>query len=133
MTMNNENIIKELLKDVDFKKLKPEQITGQNGLIQQLTKRIVETAMNAEMTDHLGYEKHETISKPAGNSRNGKSLKKVITNNGEIEIEIPRDRKAEFEPQIIRKHQKRFDMFDDKIISMYAYGMTTRDIQGHLE
>ena len=133
MTMNNDEIIKELLKDVDFKKLTPEQITGQNGLIQQLTKRIVETAMNAEMTDHLGYEKHEKIVEPTGNSRNGKSSKKVITNNGEVEIEIPRDRNSEFEPQLIKKHQKRFDLFDDKIISMYARGMTTRDIQGHLE
>jgi len=131
--MTNEEIIKELLKDVDFKKLTPEQITGQNGLIQQLTKKIVETAMNAEMTDHLGYEKNERPAKLIGNSRNGKSSKKVITNNGEIEIEIPRDRNGEFNPRIIKKHQKRFDMFDDKIISMYARGMTTRDIQGHLE
>ncbi len=130
MAMNNEEIIKELLKDVDFKKLTPEQITGQNGLIQQLTKKIVETAMNAEMTDHLGYEKNSVST---GNYRNGKSSKKVITSNGEIEIEIPRDRNGEFNPQIIKKHQKRFDMFDDKIISMYARGMTTRDIQGHLE
>ena len=133
MTMNNDEIIKELLKDVDFKKLTPEQITGQNGLIQQLTKRIVETAMNAEMTDHLGYEKHEKLAEPTGNYRNGKSSKKVITNNGEVEIEIPRDRNGEFEPQLVKKHQKRFDLFDDKIISMYARGMTTRDIQGHLE
>ena len=133
MAMNNEGIIKELLKDVDFKKLTPEQITGQNGLIQQLTKMIIETAMNAEMTDHLGYEKSEKSSVSTGNYRNGKSSKKVITSNGEIEIEIPRDRNGEFEPQIIKKHQKRFDMFDDKIISMYARGMTTRDIQGHLE
>jgi putative transposase len=133
MVMNNDEIIKELLKDVDFKKLTPEQITGQNGLIQQLTKRIVETAMNAEMTDHLGYEKHEKTAEPTGNSRNGKSSKKVQTNNGEVEIEIPRDRNGEFEPQLVKKHQKRFDLFDDKIISMYARGMTTRDIQGHLE
>jgi transposase-like protein len=133
MVMNNEEIIKELLKDVDFKKLTPEQITGQNGLIQQLTKRIVETAMNAEMTDHLGYEKHEKSIDPNGNSRNGKTSKKVITNNGAVEVEIPRDRNGEFEPQLIKKHQKRFDLFDDKIISMYARGMTTRDIQGHLE
>ena len=133
MVMNNEEIIKELLKDVDFKKLTPEQITGQNGLIQQLTKRIVETAMNAEMTDHLGYEKHEKAIDPNGNSRNGKTSKKVITNNGAVEVEIPRDRNGKFEPQLIKKHQKRFDLFDDKIISMYARGMTTRDIQGHLE
>ena len=133
MAMDNDELIKELLKGVDFKKLTPDQVTGRDGLIQQLTKRIIETAMQAEMTDHLGYEKNERPSKSKGNSRNGKSSKKVITNNGEIEISIPRDRNAEFEPQIIKKHQKRFDLFDDKIISMYALGMTTRDIQGHLK
>jgi putative transposase len=133
MAMNNEELIKELLKGVDFKKLTPEQVTGRDGLIQQLTKRIVETAMQAEMTEHLGYEKHDKPVAKSGNSRNGKSVKTVITNNGAIEIAIPRDRNAEFEPQIIKKHQKRFDMFDDKIISMYALGMTTRDIQGHLK
>lgn len=132
MATNNDELIKELLKDVDFKKLTPEQVTGRNGLIQQLTRRIIETAMNAEMTDHLGYEKNERSIEKSSNSRNGKSSKKVITNNGEVEIEIPRDRNAEFEPQIIKKHQKRFDLFDEKIISMYALGMTTRDIQGHL-
>lgn len=133
MTMNNDEIIKELLKNVDFKKLTPEQITGQNGLIQQLTTRIVETAMNAEMAEQLGYEKHEKLLEPSGNYRNGKSSKRIKTNNGEIEIKIPRDRNAEFEPQIIKKHQRRFDLFDDKIISMYARGMTVRDIQGHLK
>ncbi len=133
MAMDKDEIIKELLKDLDFKKLTPEQVTGKNGLIQQLTKKIIETAMNAEMTDHLGYEKNERSTEKTDNVRNGKSSKKVITNNGEVEIEIPRDRKAEFEPQIVKKHQKRFDLFDEKIISMYALGMTTRDIQGHLE
>ena len=128
----NEEIIAEMLKGIDFKKLTPEQITGSNGLIQQLTKRVVETAMNAEMTEHLGYEPHERKDAPSGNSRNGRSTKKVITNNGEVEIAIPRDRNGEFEPQLLKKHQKRFDLFDDKIISMYARGMTTRDIQGHL-
>ena len=130
MAMDNDELIKELLKGVDFKKLTPEQVTGRDGLIQQLTKRIVETAMQAEMTDHLGYEKNEKPAAKRSNSRNGKSSKTVITNNGAIEIAIPRDRNAEFEPQIIKKHQKRFDLFDDKIISMYALGMTTRDIQG---
>ncbi|MGL4370603.1 MAG: IS256 family transposase [Spirochaetota bacterium] len=133
MAMDKEEIIKELLKDVDFKKLTPEQITGKNGLIAQLTKRIVETAMNAEMTEHLGYKKSERADLKSGNARNGKSSKKVITDNGEISIEVPRDRNAEFEPQIIKKHQKRFEGFDDKIIAMYGLGMTTRDIQGHLE
>ena len=84
MAMNNEGIIKELLKDVDFKKLTPEQITGQNGLIQQLTKMIIETAMNAEMTDHLGYEKSEKSSVSTGNYRNGKSSKKRAVTNERV-------------------------------------------------
>ena len=133
MAMENDELIKELLKGVDFKKLTPEQVTGRDGLIQQLIKRIVETAMQAEMTEHLGYEKNEKPAAKRDNSRNGQSAKTVITDNGAIEISIPRDRNAEFEPQIIKKHQKRFDLFDDKIISMYALGMTTRDIQGHLK
>ena len=90
MAMDNEELIKELLKGVDFKKLTPEQVTGRDGLIQQLTKRIVETAMQAEMTDHLGYEKNEKPAAKRSNSRNGKSSKTVITNNGAIEIAIQR-------------------------------------------
>lgn len=133
MVMNKDEIVKELLKGVDFKTLTPEQITGKNGLIQQLIKQVVETALNTEMTEHLGYEKSEKSTTRNGNYRNGKSSKKVLTNDGEIEIEIPRDRNGEFDPQIIKKHQKRFDIFDDKIVSMYARGMTTRDIQYHLE
>lgn len=133
MVMNNDEIINDLLKDVDFAKLTPEQITGQNGLIQQLTKRIVETAMQAEMTEHLGYKKHSKKKSDSDNARNGNSSKTVITESGEIEIEVPRDRNAEFEPQIIKKHQKRVSIFNDKIISLYARGLTTRDIKGHLE
>lgn len=126
----NEELISEMLKGIDFKKLTPDQITGSNGLIQQLTKRVVETALNAEMTETLGYERNERTA--SSNARNGKTSKKVITNNGEVAIDIPRDRNGEFEPQLLKKHQTRFNLFDDKIISMYARGMTTRDIQGHL-
>ena len=133
MAMDKDAIINELLEDVDFKALTPEQITGKDGLIQQLTKRIIETAMNAEMTEHLGYDKNERSAGKSTNARNGRSSKKVLTNNGEVLIDIPRDRNAEFEPRIVKKHQKRFELFDEKIISMYGLGMTTRDIQGHLE
>lgn len=126
----NEELISEMLKGIDFKKLTSDQITGSNGLIQQLTKRVVETALNAEMTETLGYERNERTA--SSNARNGKTSKKVITNNGEVAIDIPRDRNGEFEPQLLKKHQTRFNLFDDKIISMYARGMTTRDIQGHL-
>jgi len=129
----NHEAIEKLLDGIDFKNLTTEQISGPDGLLKQLTKRLIEKAMNAEMTEHLGYEKHETAEKRVSNSRNGKSKKTVITDDGDIEIDIPRDRNGEFEPQIIQKHQKRFNGFDQKIISMYSFGMTVRDIQQHLK
>ncbi len=89
--------------------------------------------MESELTHHLGYEKHSPAGKKSGNSRNGKSSKTLKGDFGEMPIEVPRDRNGEFNPQIIPKHQTRFSGFDDKIISMYARGMTTRDIQDHLQ
>jgi putative transposase len=127
-----EDEIEKLLSGIDFKNLTTEEITGPNGLLKIFTKRVLENAMNAEMTNHLGYEKHQTIYGKTTNSRNGKSQKTVKTEIGDIDINVPRDRNAEFEPQIIKKHQRRFEGFDSQIISMYARGMTTRDIQGHL-
>ena len=129
----NEDAIEKLLDGIDFKNLSTEEISGPNGLLKMLTKRMVERAMNAEMTEHLGYERHQTTEKTSPNSRNGKSKKMVITEIGDIGIDVPRDRNAEFEPKIIKKHQRRFEGFDDKIISMYGFGMTTRDIQSHLQ
>jgi putative transposase len=111
----------------------PEQIVGENGLLKQLTKAILERAMNAELADHLGYEKHDRAGYNSGNSRNGKSQKKITGDFGEIALETPRDREGSFEPKIIAKHQTRFTGFDDKILSMYARGMSTRDIQSHLQ
>jgi putative transposase len=110
-----------------------EEIVGPNGLLKQLTKALVERAMNAEMNHHLGYEKHGAAGRGSGNSRNGKSRKKIQGDFGSVEIEVPRDRKGTYEPQIIPKHERRFAGFDEKILSMYARGMTTRDIQSHLE
>ena len=133
MATKRDDLIEQLLKDVDFSKLTPEQITGEGGLIKDLTRRIVEKAMNAEMKDHLGYEINNPAGNNTGNSRNGTSRKTILTEIGDIGIAIPRDRNGEYEPKIIKKHQRRFDGFDDKIISMYARGMTTRDIQGHLK
>lgn len=124
--------IEKLLSGIDFKNLTTEEITGPNGLLKIFTKRVLENAMNAEMTNHLGYEKHQAIYGKTSNSRNGKSQKTVKTEIGDIDIDVPRDRNADFEPQIIKKHQRRFEGFDSQIISMYARGMTTRDIQGHL-
>ncbi|MHB1117414.1 IS256 family transposase [Sideroxydans sp.] len=112
---------------------KPEDLIGENGLLKQLTKALVERALDAEMEAHLGHAKNDTVTNPAGNTRNGKSSKKLKGEFGELPIEIPRDRHGSFEPQLIPKHQTRWNGFDDKILSLYARGMTVREIQGHLE
>jgi putative transposase len=112
---------------------KPEDLLGENGLLKQLTKALVERALEAEMTEHLGHGKHEAVSNPTGNTRNGKSRKTLKGDFGALPIEIPRDRHGQFEPQIIAKHQSRRTGFDDKIISLYARGLTVREIQSHLE
>lgn len=122
-------VIDELLKGYE----KPEDIIGENGLLKQLTKALLERAMSAEMSAHLGYDKHDPAGHNSGNSRNGASAKTVKGEFGEMEVQTPRDRNATFEPQILKKHQTRFDGFDEKILSMYARGMSTREIQGHLE
>ena len=111
---------------------KPEDLIGENGLLKQLTKALVERALQAEMTEHLGHDKHSAIINTAGNARNGKSNKTLKGEFGELPIEIPRDRDGSFEPQLIPKHQTRWAGFDDKIISLYARGMTVREIQQHL-
>jgi putative transposase len=112
---------------------KPEDLLGEDGIFQALKKALVEKALGAELTHHLGYEKGEKPGHKAGNSRNGHGKKKVKSDSGEMELAVPRDRNGDFEPQLIKKGQRRFDGFDDKIISMYARGMTVRDIQGHLK
>ena len=128
MALNNEPLDK-LIEGYE----KPEDLIGENGLLKQLTKALLERALNAELTHHLGYEKHDPEGRGSGNSRNGTGRKNLKGDFGEIEIEVPRDRRGEFEPKIVSKHQRRLDGFDDKILSMYARGMTTREIQGHLE
>ncbi len=122
-------LIDELLKEYK----KPEDIIGESGLLKQLTKALLERALAAEMTEHLGYEKHASEGRGKGNSRNGTTKKKLKGDFGELELEAPRDRDGSFEPQIVRKRQTRFDGFDDKILSMYARGLSTREIQGHLQ
>lgn len=124
-----DELIDSLLKDYK----KPEDITGENGVLKQLTKRLLERAMQAEMTEHLGYEKHDPAGNNTGNSRNGKSSKTLTGEFGRLPIEVPRDRNSTFEPKIVPKGQTRFKGFDDKILSMYARGMTVREIQAHLE
>ena len=122
-------LIDELLKDYK----KPEDIIGESGLLKQLMKAVLEGALAAEMTGHLGYEKYATEGRNGGNSRNGKTKKTLKGDFGEIELATPRDRDGSFEPKIVGKGQTRFTGFDDKILSMYARGMSTREIQGHLE
>ena len=122
-------VLDELL--ADYKK--PEDIIGENGLLKQLTKAVLERALNAELTEHVGYEKHDPAGYNSGNSRNGTTKKTLKGEFGEMELETPRDRNGSFEPRIVSKGQTRFDGFDDKIISMYSRGMTTREIEGHLK
>ena len=110
-----------------------EDLTGQNGLIQKLIGGMVEKMLEKEMEGHLGYEKHSVKGNNTGNNRNGKNKKLIQSTHGPIEIEVPRDRKSEFEPKLIKKRERHISSFDDKIISMYARGMTTRDIQGHIK
>jgi putative transposase len=128
MAIDNE-LIDKLLKDYK----KPEDLVGENGLLKELTKRLLERAMSAEMTEHVGYEKHDATGDNTGNSRNGTSAKTIKGSFGTMPIEVPRDRNGTFEPQIIEKHQTRFTGFDDNIISLYARGLSTREIQQNLE
>jgi putative transposase len=109
-----------------------EEIVGPGGLLSQLTKRLVERAMDVELTDHLGYEPHVEPPGGVGNTRNGSTPKTLVTEHGPVEIRTPRDREGSFEPRIVRKRQRRFEGFDEKILALYARGMSTRDIEAHL-
>jgi putative transposase len=102
-------------------------------VLEKLTRALAERAIHAELTQHLGYEKHGPEGKGSGSSRNGTSAKTLKGDFGEVEIEVPRDRQGGFEPKIVPRHQRRFNGFNDKILSMYARGMATREIQGHLQ
>src|SRR4051794_23197050 len=110
-----------------------EEIAGPGGLLSQLTKRLVERALEVELTDHLGYEPHQEPPGGVGNTRNGSTPKTLLTEQGEVRIETPRDRKGTFEPQLVRKRQRRFEGFDEKILALYGRGLSTRDIEAHLE
>lgn len=129
----NKNEETNRLLDELIKGKTPEQILGEGGLIKQLTKRLVERALAAELTEHLGYEPHERGEALRENTRNGSQTKTVLTDTGALEIEVPRDRASTFEPQLVKKRSRRLNGFDEKVISLYARGMTTREIQGHLQ
>jgi putative transposase len=109
-----------------------EEIVGPGGLLGQLTKRLVERAMEVELTDHLGYEAHQEPPGGAGNTRNGATPKTLSTEHGPVEIRTPRDRRGSFEPKIVRKRQRRFEGFDEKILALYSRGLSTRDIEAYL-
>src|ERR1700746_238590 len=126
-------IIEELMKGYQ----RPEDLTGPGGIMEQLTKRLYERVLGAEMTNYLGYEKGQRpkvgAEEKRQNHRNGPSKKTLVSEDGKLEIEVPRDRTGEFEPQFVRKGQRRFGGFDSKIIAMYAQGMTVREIKAFLE
>jgi putative transposase len=129
----DKSIDNELIDDLLKNYKKPEDLIGENGLLKQLTKQLLERAMAAEMTEHVGYDKHDALGNNSGNSRNGKSAKTIKGTFGELALETPRDRNGTFEPQIIEKHQTRFTGFDKNILSLYSRGLSTREIQQHLE
>ena len=133
MSKKKHDVPEELLAGLLANYKKPEDLIGEDGLLKHLTKLVVERALEAEMTEHLGHGKHEAVANASGNTRNGKSRKTLKGEFGELPIEVPRDRHGSFEPQLIPKHQTRWAGFDDKILSLYARGMTVREIQAHLE
>ena len=124
-----DTLIDELLEDLSD----PKDILGKNGLLKQLTKRLVERTLEAELTDHLGYEPHEPKGHGTGNNRNGKGDKTVQSETGALDIKVPRDRNGTFEPKLIKKRQRRLEGFDDKVLALYSRGLSTRDIQGQIE
>ena len=109
-----------------------EEIVGPGGVLSQLIKRLVERALEVELADHVGYERHQVPSGGAQNTRNGSIPKRLITEHGSVGIDTPRDRDGSFEPRIVRKRQRRFEGFDDKILALYSRGLSTRDIEAHL-
>ena len=136
-----DEVLDELLSGYE----KPEDLLGDDGLLKRLKKALIERALGAELTAHLGYEKGDPAGRGTGNIRNGYSKKTLQTEDGAFEIEVPRDRQGSFEPQLVPKGETRFDgvacpragrgpdPWDDRILSLYARGMTVREIQGHLQ
>jgi len=123
-----EEILDQLLANYQ----QPEDLTGPDGLLLQLKKALIERAMEAELDHHLGYQEGDSPPAEQSNRRNGYTSKTVRTDDGKVEVKVARDREGSFEPQLIPKHQRHFNGFDDKILSMYARGMTVREIQAHL-
>lgn len=108
------------------------QLTGQGGLLQQLTKRVLESALEGEITDHLGYERHDAVGRGSGNSRNGSRATTVLTDVGPVEVKVPRDTAGGFEPQIVKKRQRRLTGIEEMVLSLSAKGLTHGEISDHL-
>jgi len=127
-------LIDEQLADQLLGKAQAEgvELLGPDGLLSQVTKAVLERALAEEMTSHLGYEKHDPAGRGSGNSRNGSTGKTLLTGVGAVDLAVPRDRNGSFEPKIVRKGQTRLEGFNDRIVALYARGMTTRDIAAHL-
>lgn len=123
-----EDVLNELLKRVE----RPEDLLGPDGLLHQLKGALMQRMLEAEMTDHLGFEANAAEGRGAGNTRNGYSAKTVQTETGPVELRMPRDRKGSFEPKLIPKHSRRLEGFNEKVLALYSRGMSTRDIEGHL-
>ena len=132
-TKPQKDVLDQMIDQIDLHGMTQEELLGREGLVKQLTSRLLNKALESEMDQHLGYNKHAAKGKNSGNSRNGSSSKHVITGDQEVTIRIPRDRNGVFEPAIVPKYEKRMPLFNDQIISLYGKGMTTRDIQIHLE
>lgn len=122
-------ILDELMKSVK----NPDDLLGEGGLLRQLTARLVEKALQAELTSHLGYDAGQARPEGASNGRNGYTSKTLLTDQGEVTVDVPRDREGSFEPQLVRKRERRLTGFDDRILALYARGMSVRDIKGHLQ
>ena len=126
----SDELVDELMDCVDAEGA---ELLGPEGLLSQVTKAVLERALDEELTDHLGYRRHDPAGRGSGNSRNGTTSKVVLTEAGAIDLDVPRDRNGEFEPRIVPKGTTRLAGFNDRIISLYARGMTVRDVQAHLE
>lgn len=126
-------IIDQIIDQLDLSGMTQDELFGKDGLARYLTSRLLNKVLEAEMDIHLGYKKNSNEGDNTGNSRNGHSKKTVLTQEQEIELQVPRDRNAEFEPEIVPKYSKRLPLFNDQIISLYSRGMTTRNIQSHLK
>ena len=127
------DVIDNIVDQLDLRGVTQDELFGKDGLVKALTSRILGKALQAEMDNHLGYQKNDSSGNNSGNSRNGYSTKKVMTHDQEIQLNIPRDRNGEFSPVLIPKYEKRLPIFNDQIIALYSGGMTVRDIQSHLQ